>query len=102
MGHINVKIRKAMVAWIAFGVTLVLPPVAFCSDAPISLEQLNQRTSVTTIKSVELDFEHPVRADEVVSYHDGAYLQHYRLDRAEQFTAFNSVVCVGLVLREEG
>ncbi len=98
----------------------------------MSLDELNQRVSVTTIKpvvfdgkrlvaernrteevanrlceqfggrlkSLELDTDHPVRQDEMVSYHDGRQLHHHRLHRVEEFTAFESVECVGLVLNE--
>ena len=98
----------------------------------MSLDELNQRVSVTTIKpvvfdgkrvvaeknrieevanrlceqfggrlkSLELDIEHPVRQDKMVSYHDGIQPHHYRLSHEEELTAYESVECVGLVLNE--
>lgn len=125
------KTSKTAAARVVFGITLAMPLLASSAGDPVSLDDLNQRASLTTIKpvvldgkrvvsqkdrveevanhlceqfggrleSLELDFEHPVGEDEMVSYHDGVHLQHHRLGHTEQYTAFESVVCVGLVLK---
>ncbi len=50
------------------------------------------------LKSLELDPQRPIGRNEIVSYYDGVDIQHYRLNRADRFTAFKSVICIGLVL----
>ncbi len=126
-------IMASNAAFFVSGLALVVPLIVSSASAgePISLDELNQRASLTTIKpvmvdgkrlvserhrveevanqlceqfggrlkSLQLDFERPVGKDETVSYHDGIQLQQHRLGYADQFTAFESVVCVGLVLR---